>query len=286
MAPVTTVLGIDIGATKIAAAIVDPTRGTVTAEAIDPTPLGATPSEQLAACVALAERVTASLPVDAVGIGLCELVDPGGEIRSAESLDWRSLDIERAFAHFGPVTIESDVRAAALAEASHGAGRNLSSFLYVNAGSGTSSCFVVEGRPHRGVHGAAILIGGAPLNAEVTAGGTGIAAQFGAGTVQDVVAAAAAGETRAVDLLQTGGAVLGRAIGFAVNLLDPEAIIVGGGLVLNVAIYRAALERSLRETIWADDVRSVPLVEAALGVHAGVVGAAVAASQRTLAGVS
>lgn len=285
MAAVTHVLGIDIGATKIAAAIIDPTDGTVVREETIATPLASSPGEQLDRCVALAERVTSSTPLAAVGLGICELVGPTGEIRSAEALDWRALDVESAFAHLGPVTIESDVRAAALAEALYGAGRDLASFLYVNAGSGVSSCLVLDGVPHRGAHGAAILIGGPPFDAEEASGGMGIARRHGTGSAQEVVTAAAAGDPQAVELLETGGGVLGAAIGFAVNLLDPEAVVVGGGLALNSVIFRTALERSLHSTVWSDDARVITVSAGELAGRAGVVGAAAAASQRTFSGV-
>lgn len=278
----TPVLGIDVGATKIAAALVDPTHGTVLSEETIPTPLVAEPAEVLEACVALAERLTSSGRVSAVGIGLCELVSPAGEIRSAVSLDWRYLDVKGAFAPFGPVTIESDVRAAALAEAQHGAGRDLGSFLYVNAGSGVSSCLVLDGVPYSGAHGAAILIGCAPLNAEEAAGGRGIAQQYGAPSAKDVAAAADSGDRRAVEVLEAGGSALGAAIGFAVNIIDPDAVVLGGALALNAARYRTALERSLRSSIWSDDARDLVLVDAQLAGRAGVVGAATVAAQRAL----
>ena len=76
------------------------------------------------------------------------------------------------------------------------------------------------------------------------------------------------------EILQTGGRALGEAIAFAVNLLDPEAVILGGGVGLNDRTYRLALETSMRSHIWLEETRALPLLDAALGAHAGVVGAA------------
>ena len=151
----------------------------------------------LDACVRVCERVANEELVSAIGVGVCEIVDRDGAITSACSIDWRDLDVAGAFAHLAPAHVESDVRAAAIAEARYGAGRDLASFLYVNAGSGTSSCLVIDGEPLAGARGAAILIGAGPLEAEAAAGGLGIARSYGAPTAADVVHAAQCGRCRA-----------------------------------------------------------------------------------------
>lgn len=271
------VIGIDVGATKVAVALIDSASGRVQRSESFPTSLEGGPQAVLAACIALCERFARSEPVAAIGVGVCEIVSPDGAIRSACSIDWRDLEIVGSFSHIAPTRVESDVRAAAVGEAIYGAGRELASFLYVNAGSGTSSCLVIDGTPLVGTRGAAILIGAGPLEAEATAGGIGIAQRYGAPTAEDVSRASQAGDARASEILQSGGRALGEAIAFSVNLLDPEAVILGGGVGLNEGEYRAALEAGMRSHIWLEDTRDVPLLAAELGAQAGVVGAARAA---------
>ena len=269
----TVVLGVDVGATKIAAAIVDPVTGHVErGESM------ATWPERdgrliLADCVSLAERVSAGTPVDTIGIGVCELVDLDGVITSAHSFDWRALDVPGAFSHLGPARVESDVRAAANAEATWGAGRDFLSFLYVNAGSGISSCLVLNGTAYAGARGNAIVIGEGPLNVEDLAGGTGISRRLGVGR-EDVARSADAGEQATTAVIEEGGRALGAAIGFAVNLLDPEAVVLGGGMVSGSSVYRAALETELRAQVYAEETRRLPVVAGRLGGDAGVLGAA------------
>jgi len=98
---------------------------------------------------------------------VCELVGPAGEVRSAETVDWRGIDLAAAFADIAPARVESDVRAAALAESRHGAARDRPDFLYVSVGSGISHCLMVDGRPRLGVRGAAIGTGSAATLVEV-----------------------------------------------------------------------------------------------------------------------
>ena len=279
-------IGVDVGATKVAIALVDVSTGEVHGLHRFSTGSAGGASALLASCVTACEEFAADVSVAGIGVGVCEVVDRSGLITSASTVDWRGVDVARAFSHIAPTRVESDVRAAAIGEARHGAGRDLSSFLYVNAGSGTSSCFVSDGVPVIGARGAAILIGAGPLNAERTAGGIGIAQAYGVAAVEDVVQASQEGDERATAVLAAGGAALGSAIAFAVNLLDPDAVIVGGGVGLNVPAYSVALERSLRDDIWLDESPTLPLLRSELGPTGGIVGAAIMSLDQTPVGVA
>lgn len=276
MAAVNTV-GIDVGATKMSAAVVEVRSGTILELETIPTRPDRGGEAVLADCVELAERLVSRFGPTALGVGVCELVDLAGHVTSAYSFDWRELDLPAAFSHLGPARIEADVRAAAHAEAVFGAGRPFESFLYVNAGSGISSAFVQGGKPHAGARGNAILIGAGPLNAEENAGGVGIAHTLGAANAAALDRAATAGDRVAAAALVTGGRALGEATAFAVNLLDPEAVVLGGGVGLGSKLYRAGFEDALRDNVWADSTRQLPVIDAELADRAGVVGAALAA---------
>jgi glucokinase len=65
-----------------------------------------------------------------------------------------------------------------------------------------------------------------------------------------------------------------------VNVLDPEAVVLGGGLGIVEGVYRKSLDRSLRAHVWSVAHRDVPLVSAELGVESGFIGAAIAACDR------
>jgi glucokinase len=83
--------------------------------------------------------------------------------RTFISYAWTNNAVAQALADIGPVTIASDVQAAALAEATHGAGRGHPSCLFVSLGTGVSHSFTIDGRVHRGATGNAILFGCSPL---------------------------------------------------------------------------------------------------------------------------
>lgn len=269
-------LGIDVGATKIAAAIVDTSTGAILRRSTVASQPDRGGAEVLSSSVRLAEHILAGERADSIGIGVCELVAPDGSVTSAYSFDWRGVDIADAFSRLAPTVVESDVRAAAAAECAFGAGQGKRTVFYVNAGSGISSCLVIDGAPFVGARGNAILVGAGPLDVEPIAGGTGIAALAGAESAEAVASAADQGDRAAAELIEQGGRALGEASAFAVNLLDPELVVLGGGVGLANERYRRAFEAALRRHVWAADTRELPIVLAALGADAGVIGAALA----------
>jgi predicted NBD/HSP70 family sugar kinase len=115
---------------------------------------------------------------------------------------------------------------------------------------------------------------------EQFAAGPALAARLAAlqagftGTAFDVVALAAAGDLPAREIVSSAGNALGAAIGQLVNVLDPEAIVIGGGLGMAGGLYREALEAAMRDHIWSELHRQLPLVSAELGNDAGLIGAA------------
>jgi glucokinase len=195
-----------------------------------------------------------------------------------------------------PTRVDADVRAAARAEGRLGAGRAWGCFLYVTVGTGISAALVLDGSPYLGARGltgtfasspvvipggAGALVSGPPL--EQFAGGPALAARLAEtrpgfrGTAADVLELAGAGDEVAREVAASAGRSLGAAVGHLVNTLDPAAVVVGGGLGLAAGLYREALERAMRESIWSDLHRDLPLLPASLGNDAGWIGAALAA---------
>jgi predicted NBD/HSP70 family sugar kinase len=135
-------------------------------------------------------------------------------------------------------TIENDVDAAAVAERDHGHGRNVSTFAFVSVGTGIGMGLVLDGKLHRGAHGAAgeiaflPLVGG-PLESAASAAAVVKAARH-AGTrrrsARSVFAAAAAGDGRAQKIVAGETAVVAHALASIVAVVDPELIVLGGGI--------------------------------------------------------
>lgn len=292
------VLGIDVGGTKIAAGVVDPATGAIVRRETIATEATRGGAAVLADTLDLAERLVevAGRRVFRIGVGVPQLVDTAGRIRSAYNFDWTDLPVRERLSTLAPTTIESDVRAAARAEARFGAGKGHRIFAYVTIGTGISYCLAIDGRPHAGANGFAIHFASSALHVpceacghintpviEEIASGPAIGAAYArrtghsVGGAGDLLAAAASGDAAASEIVTAAARQLGPLVALVVNMLDPEAIVLGGGLGLAAGVYREALIASTRAHIWAESCRDLPILPAALGVDAGLIGAALAA---------
>jgi glucokinase len=308
-------LGLDVGGTKIAAAVLDDGR------LVD---LGAQPVEKSGseALVAQIERIIGEGGdgVRAVGIGLPSVIEfATGRIRHTVNLPLhdvplRSLLSERTGR---PVFVENDASCAALAEAFEDGELVCPHLVMFTVGTGVGGGLVLDGRLYRGATGAAgesghTVIGldlseGAPAppgafpvpgSLEALAAGTELdrlavraarrdpesplgrrLAEAGKVDGHDVVACAREGDPASVDALRVLGERLGIGIASAINVLDPLEVVVGGGVsVAGELLLGPAREVAARYTLPGVGTRCAIRL-ARHGVHAGVLGAALIAAQ-------
>jgi glucokinase len=294
-------LGLDVGGTKIAGGIVLFPQAQVIERKIIPTQPERGGERILADVISLVEELRAAagsrgLCPAALGLGLAELVDRQGNIASAATIHWQELPVHARLSALLPTFFEADVRAAARAEAVFGAGLGFRHFLYVTVGTGISSCLVLEQEPYPGARGLAgtfassstLSLGedGLPRTApplESIASGPGLAARLRAiepgfsGTALEVCARANQGDPVAGPIVETAARCLGAAIAQLINVLDPEAVVLGGGLGLAGGHFRENLEPTMRAHCWSALHRNIPLLEARTGTDAGLIGGAWAA---------
>src|SRR5215471_6826546 len=294
----TCAIGVDVGGTKIAAGIVSFPSGKILHKETIPTQPARGGKVVLADCISLVQRLKThaddnSHQVEGIGVGIAELVNLEGEITSEYLIKWRGLPAKEKLSQISPTQFESDARAPALAEALFGAGRSFTNFAYLTIGTGISYCLVLDGQPYAGAHGHAIMVASGALTSECEKCGTlqdQVLEEFAAGpslvtrynqrastplsTGQAVTAAARAGDPIAQAIVRSAGAALGNSVGFLINVLDPQAVIVGGGLGLADGLYWDSFVASTRKHIWSDVSRNLPILHAELGADAGLIGAA------------
>jgi len=292
-------IGLDVGGTKTAAGIVLWPTGEVLHRTVAPTNPQRSGETVLNDILALAGCLRAKaeqeeITIAGIGAGVAELVDCDGNVTSSCTIAWGGQPIQQRLSTIAPARVESDVRAAACAEAIFGAGREKRFFVYITVGTGISSCLMQNGQPLKGVNGNAILMASSPLSTACThcgaklhpvleefASGPAIARRFAqvkrtesVGDCQGVFRAASNGDRDAIEILNSAGEALGTSVAFLINVLDPELVILGGGLGTAGGIYREAFDRSCRAHIFAEKSRGIPIVSAQLGIDAGVIGAA------------
>ncbi len=292
------VLGIDVGGTKTAAGIVLFPEGRVVSRRVMPTRPERPGEDVLRDVLDLArelldEAEASGNAVAGIGVGVAELVDPLGNVTSAHTIAWQGVPVQESFSRIAPSFVESDVRAAALAEALFGAGRPFRLFIYITVGTGISHSLVMDGRPFAGARGNALIFASGRYTTTCTECGavlTPVLEEFASGPAlverfnrhcpgraragTDVLAAAEAGEPEAIEVVRTAGEALGVRVGALINELDPDAVVVGGGLGLAGGLYWDSFVGSTRGHIWAENSRDTPILPCALGTDAGLIGAA------------
>jgi fructokinase len=291
-------LGIDIGGTKIEAAALAED-GAVRLRRRLPTPAGDYQGT-IATVKALVTAIEAELgPATSIGIGIPGMLSPAtGLVKNANStcLIGRPFDRDLAAALGRPVRLANDANCFALSEAVDGAGVGVRVVFGVILGTGVGGGVVVDGQVLTGVNAIAGEWGHSPLPwprdderpgaacycgkhgcTETFLNGAGLSRAYEAlsGSPEDAAAIASraeSGEPAARSALDRYADRLARALATVINLIDPDIIVLGGGLGQITALYTAVPAR------WGDYVFSdrvaTKLVAPRWGDSSGVRGAA------------
>ncbi|WP_219419445.1 ROK family protein [Pseudonocardia nigra] len=303
-------IGLDIGGTKIAGAVVDE-RGTVVCELVEPTPAESDAASVTEVLLAMIERMRAEHDVLTIGVGAAGIVEwPAGRMLWAPNNAYRDWPVREQLekATELPVTVDNDANVAALAEAR--LDEPYPNMVLVTVGTGIGGGLVLDGRIYRGPTGLGAELGHMILNPdgprcgcgnhgcfEAYASGTaltrmgrdaaaddpdGLIARIGAAdgevTGHTVVKAVQQGDEVAQALFARLGRWLGVGIASLANIFEVDAVVVGGGLVETGELLLAPARAAAREFAYGPTARGVaPVVPATFGGDAGKIGAALLA---------
>jgi glucokinase len=305
------VLGVDIGGTKIAVGLVDPD-GKILRHERKPMVATGTAEAALQAVIEAIDSVIAD-EVHDIGICAPGPLDPKtGVVLNPPNLPcWRNFpltdEITRKFHR--RVKVDNDANAAALAETRWGAARGYHYVFAATIGTGIGSGFVIDGRIYHGNTGSAIEGGHVSIDyrgpvcncgkrgcIEILAAGTAIAARARSKFVQnptlrsvirdlangDVSAitselvgkAYTAGDSLAKEILLETVEVLTPWLGNIVDLLDPDILVMGGGVAAMLKPFFDDIKAELPKWCVNPHVSEIPLVMAHYGADAGIAGGA------------
>jgi glucokinase len=243
-------------------------------------------------------RVVADLAGDSIGApGCIGLAAPGlpardqraiavmpGRLRGIEGLVWQDF-----LASPTPVPVLNDANAALLGECWLGAAKGARNAVLVTLGTGVGGAVIMEGALLRGRAGRAGHLGhvsldpwappdvvGTPGSLENAIGECTVTARSGGrfASTKELVEAHLRGDAEATEVWLRSVQALAAALASFVNLFDPEAIVIGGGIALAGPALFEPLERKLREFEWQVGGFQTPVVAAQLGELAGAYGAA------------
>lgn len=311
------VVGVDVGGTKIAAALID-AEGVPLHRVRYPTEISS-PQATLDSIAYSIDQVIEEAgmrraDIYAVGLGIPGLIDPVRGIGVASvNLNWRNVPVRAGLQErLGlPCFIENDVKAAALGEARYGAGRGLDSLVFMIIGTGIAASVVQNHTILRGAHGVAGEIGHAIIDPngplckcggrgcfEALASGPAIAARalsklangrssslasLAEITAEDVFEAAGRDDPLACQTIQEVAGYVAFVVQFLALAYDPQVIVLGGGIPLAGDLFFAPVQKALEKQASANwvfrEMYSPDLVQVTrMGADIAVIGAAALAA--------
>ena len=289
-------LGLDLGATNLKWSVVEHDAGAWRALGRDqvPTDSAAGPEAVVARLAAAGRTAIEAWPgVVSVGIGVPGLYDPvAGTTRMLVNMPgaWADRPVgPPVSAALGvPVALINDARAFGLAELRLGAARGASSMVGLTLGTGVGGVIAVDGRVHQGHDGTAGELGHQTIDPdgpwcncgnrgclEAYARADQIAEACGTANVEMAMAAARAGDERALAGLAQIGRYLGIGIANLITIIAPDRVVIGGGIAASGDLLLGPIRDELRIRVRMTALERVELVMAELGTWAGAIGAAV-----------
>lgn len=305
-------LGVDIGGTKVAAGIVD-RNGKILAQGRRPMIATATPEAGLEAVVSAIDSLISQATVKSIGICAPGPLDPKtGVILNPPNVPcWRNFPLaEKIAARYQvQVKVDNDANAAALAETRWGAAQRYRYVFYATIGTGIGTGIVLDGRIYHGHTGSAgegghvsidyrgpvcncgkrgcieILASGTAIavraRTKLTAQGAGQSAilEFAKGDVasvtsESVAKAYAGGDPLATEILQETVDLLVPWLGNIVDLLDPDILVMGGGVAAVLKPFYDDIKAKLPAWCINPHASEIPLVLAHYRADAGIAGGA------------
>lgn len=301
----------DLGGTHLRAATVD-RNGKIHHRLKQPTPQAEFPAEIVRALVEAAHACAIESKACGANISAVSVAVPGtvdfdeGLVVKAPNvpcLDGFRLGAALQSELKWPAIVENDANAAAVGEMWQGAGRGYRHLICVTLGTGVGGGIILDGKLWRGVDGSAAEIGhigvdpfaGVPCTCgsrgclEVYASATAIVRMARehrplyptsilhmseALTSEKVYQAGLEGDELALEVLRRMGVYLGIGLASLVNILNPEIIVIGGGVAYGWELFEKHMSQQVRERAFPLPAQSVKITRAECGDDAGLLGAA------------
>lgn len=297
-------IGVDVGGTNLRCAIVSGS-GAILRRESQTTDIASGAASFLARLLLVLQRLKAEAEGDggqvvAVGLGVPGLISNEGVLScSVNLLPLQGTNLAQAVSSVMgcPVVALNDANASALGEQRYGAGRPYRSSLMLTIGTGVGAGLILDGRLWTGIDGAAGEFGHITVEpggllcgcgnrgcVEQYASATAIAALAARLTEEGETTGAAAVAARALNgdpataaIFEQAGRYLGIAAANVINLLNLEAIVLGGGVAQSFELLALPMHKEILARTFAIPGARVRVVKGELGDDAGVLGAAAAA---------
>ena len=277
-------IGVDVGGTNVKVALVDKDGSIVYSDTV-PTRAEMGYEYTISNIIkaisdVIKESKVAKETIEGIGFGFPGQIDcDNGIVRLAPNIPgWVNIPIADIVSkEFNiPVKVDNDVRCAALAELNYGAGKGANNMICITVGTGIGSGLIVNGKLVRGASNAAGEIGHIKLQRENgPLCGCGKYRELAKNEITPYVVCEAAkqGDVVAKKIFEIIGNYIGIGLASVVNLLNPEKIVIGGGVADAGDLLFQPIKETLKKRSMPIQGAAVEVVHAELGNTAGVIGA-------------
>ena len=289
------ILGVDVGGTKIASVLIEPEDNfKILAKTKIDTEASKGVSHILERIFLSIDSLLADYSLhssDLAGLGIA-LPGPvnskkGLSIECVNLTGWENIEIKRILEerYNTYVYVENDALAAAVGEAYFGIGKKFRNFLYISISTGIGCGIIIDGKLYKGADGAAGELSHVIFSDKSSllshASGKALQERFCISGL-DIQNKCEAGESDAISAFEHFLHYLGIGIGNAVTLLNPEAVIIGGGLSNMGDFLLVPLEKRVKENAFSVSGENIQIFKAENNIDAGVLGIASLVEEKVL----
>lgn len=295
-----TIYGIKIEAERILFGLTN-LKGRIILRSEEKFPRGSKSQEILELIINNIDRIIKSTDLLGIGIGVSGFVnlEKGISIYSP-ILNWKNVDLAKPLKerYRVPIFISNDVNTLTLAEKWYGAGKKYKNFICITVGEGIGSGIVVDGKFYVGAIGGAGEIGHICIDMngpKCRCGETGCLealasdyflieeakkaiaqgkGKFKKPTPKELLEAAKCGDVVAKDIFKRMGRNLGIGVKNAVNLLNPEAIIIGGERIDAYNFFSSTFKEAIKRHSFPEEAKKLDIILTELGEDGWIIGAA------------
>ena len=287
-------IGVDLGGTGIKAGVVNE-RGEILSKGSTPTmkerPYQAIIRDIAALCEDVAKQANVAMAdIAAIGVGVPGICDPKtGIIPFCTNLGWHEVPFVAEMGKYLPnrVVVDNDATVAGYAESIAGVSKGTKSSVFITLGTGVGGGIVINGKPYSGVHGIGSEIGHMIIKMAIIREAkravekhpeSAILARCGGDAekinAKIVIDCAKAGDATAKQVFDEYVKGLAHGIVSLFNVLDPEVIVLGGGVSMAGEYLLDAVREAVRPLVFFKTLPYPSIQLAQLGADAGIIGAA------------
>ncbi len=269
-------IGVDIGGTKTAIAIVDTIKGKVYSKIVIGSKSYKNDSKNLRLIIKTTLELARAHKIKKIGIGVPELINNKGIIKGNYNFKWNNLNLKNFFPSNFLVKVESDVRCHLLAEHKFGKGKNINNFIYINIGSGLSYAHFKENNIYSGSRGFAIHFASSLLSLYDWKKDKKISLipedYYSGKDILKIEQKFKNIKKRNKVLLNISESI-GSLIAALINTVDPHKVVLGGGVVTNNPFLKKNIINFARKYILAEEAKKIKILTSKFKDNTGILGA-------------